>query len=113
MQQRIQAFVKRLKKEDVNMHGFLLSVNGREKVKAYYAPFREGQPHRMYSVSKTLTGIAIGMLIDEGKLSLDSRITDFFFRLAAAAAGQAPAAPAHPGHAAPGHLLPADRLPGI
>ena len=76
--ERVDRFVARLKKEDVNMHGFLLSVNGREKVKAYYAPFREGQPHRMYSVSKTLTGIAIGMLIDEGKLSLDSRITDFF-----------------------------------
>lgn len=74
----IRAFVRRLEKEDVNMHGFLLSVNGQEKVRAYYAPFREGQPHRMYSVSKTMTGIAIGMLIDEGKLSLDSHIADFF-----------------------------------
>ena len=75
---RIQAFVDRLEKEDVNMHGFILSVGGQEKAKAYYAPFREGSPHRMYSVSKTMTGIAIGMLMDEGKLSLDSRIADFF-----------------------------------
>ncbi len=75
---RVNAFIDRLKKEDVNMHGFLLSVNGREKAKAYYAPFREGQPHRMYSVSKTMTGIAVGMLMDEGRLALDSHITDFF-----------------------------------
>ncbi len=78
MQQRIQAFVKRLKKEDVNMHGFILTVDGQEKAKAYYAPFAEGQPHRMYSVSKTMTGIAVGMLIDDGKLSLDDHICDSF-----------------------------------
>ncbi|MBR3739281.1 MAG: beta-lactamase family protein [Clostridia bacterium] len=75
---RINRFVARLKKEDVNMHGFILTVNGQEKAKAYYAPFKEGRPHRMYSVSKTLTGIAVGMLIDDGKLSLDSHIADFF-----------------------------------
>ena len=75
---RINSFVARLQKEDVNMHGFILSVNGQEKVKAYYAPFREGQPHRLYSVSKTMTGIAVGMLIDTGKLSLEDRIADYF-----------------------------------
>ncbi|MBQ9308598.1 MAG: beta-lactamase family protein [Clostridia bacterium] len=75
---RVDAFVSRLQREDVNMHGFLLSVDGQEKAKAYYAPFKEGQAHRMYSVSKTMTGIAIGMLVDAGKLSLDDRITDYF-----------------------------------
>ena len=75
---RVDAFVKRLQNEDVNMHGFILSVNGQEKAKAYYAPFKEGIPHRMYSVSKTMTGIAVGMLIDDGKLSLDDHIVDYF-----------------------------------
>ena len=74
----IQSFVNRLQKEDVNMHGFLLTVDGQEKAKAYYAPFREGQPHRMYSVSKTMTALAIGMLLDEGKLHLDDCICDYF-----------------------------------
>ena len=74
----IRPFVRRLEKEDVNMHGFLLSVNGREIAKAYYAPFREGQPHRMYSISKTMTGFAIGMLMDEGRLTPDSHVADFF-----------------------------------
>ncbi|MBR5111731.1 MAG: beta-lactamase family protein [Clostridia bacterium] len=75
---RVDQFVKRLKKEDVMMHGFILSVKGQEKAKAYYAPFREGEVHRMYSVSKTMTGIAVGMLIDEGKLRLDDHIVDYF-----------------------------------
>ena len=71
-------FTQRLQKEDVNMHGFLLSVRGKKIAEAYYAPFREGQPHRLYSVSKTFTGIAVGMLADSGSLTLDQHITDFF-----------------------------------
>lgn len=35
-------------------------------------------PHKMYSVSKTFTAAAIGLLIDEGKLSLDTRLVDIF-----------------------------------
>ena len=75
---RIENFVSRLEREDVCMHGFILSVGGQIKAKAYYAPFEEGRAHRMYSVSKTMTAIAIGILLDEGKLSLDDHIADYF-----------------------------------
>ena len=75
---RILRFADRLYDEDVNMHGFMLSVNGTLVAKAYYAPFAEGQPHRMYSISKTMTGIAIGLLVEDGKLELDQRIGSFF-----------------------------------
>ena len=75
---RVTAFTDRLRREDVNMHGFMLSAGGKETVRATYGPFRADAPHRTYSVSKTMTGIAIGMLIDEGKLGLDSLVTDFF-----------------------------------
>ena len=74
----IRNFTDRIEKEDVNLHGFLLSVRGRELAKGYYAPFREGQPHRMYSVSKTMTGIAVGMLADQGKLNLNDPVIRFF-----------------------------------
>lgn len=78
LRKRVDAFTGRCRKEDVNLHGFIISVRGQEKVKAYYTPFREGAPHRMYSVSKTMTAIAIGMLMEEGKLGLEDRITDYF-----------------------------------
>lgn len=78
LKHHIDNFVTRLQSQDVNMHGFILSVAGEEKAKAYYAPFKEGKPHRMYSVSKTLTGIAIGMLADEGKLKLTDPIVKYF-----------------------------------
>ena len=57
---RVRRFADRLYAGDVNMHGFMLSVNCALVAKATYAPFAEGEPHRMYSISKTMTGIAIG-----------------------------------------------------
>ena len=78
LKKRVEAMIERLRREDVCMHGFLLSVGGELKAQAYYAPFAEGQMHRMYSVSKTMTVLAIGLLLDEKKLSLDDRICDYF-----------------------------------
>ena len=78
MKEHIKRLIDRLRREDVNLYGFILSQKGKEIAEAYYAPFREGKPHRMYSVSKTLTGIAVGMLAEDGKLSLDQPIVDFF-----------------------------------
>jgi len=75
---RVENFISRLEREDVCMHGFILSVGGEIKAKAYYAPFEEGQPHRMYSISKTMTAIAIGILMEEGKLSLEDHIVNYF-----------------------------------
>lgn len=78
LKDRIQAMVARLEQEDVNMHGFLLSVGGAFKAGAYYRPFREGQPHRLYSVSKTMTGAAVGILAEEGKLDVDRPVAEYF-----------------------------------
>ena len=96
---RVRAFMDRLAAEDVNLHGFILSVRGEEKARAYYAPFREGQAHRMYSVSKTMVGLAIGMLA-EGPAGY--RI---FPGPAAGASGRAADAAEDPGYAENGHLL--------
>lgn len=78
LKDRVDRFIARLQREDVCMHGFILSVNGDIKATAYYAPFEEGRPHRMYSVSKTMTALALSLLMDEGKVALDDPITRYF-----------------------------------
>ena len=78
LRQRIERFMARLAREDVCMHGFILSVGGKIKAKAYYPPFREGEMHRMYSVSKTMVGLAIGMLMDEGRIGMEDRVVRYF-----------------------------------
>ena len=78
LEKRVQAFVERTRREDVNLHGWILTVRGEEKARAVCAPYREGQPHRMYSVSKTLVALALGILMDEGKLKPEDPIVRFF-----------------------------------
>ena len=75
---RLESFMARLEREDVCMHGWMLSVGGTVKAEAYYAPFRKGDMHRVFSVSKTMIGIGIGILIADGKLRLDDRIAPYF-----------------------------------
>ncbi len=71
-------YLKALDKADVNMHGFILARHGCIAAEGYYAPFKQGENHRMYSTSKSFTSFAIGLLVDDGILSLDDKIADFF-----------------------------------
>ena len=71
-------FVERLEREDVCLHGFELRQDGEIRAEGYYAPFAKGQPHRMYSVSKSMVALALGLLLGEGRLRLTDHIVDFF-----------------------------------
>lgn len=74
----ILAFVNRLEQENVCLHGFELREHGKVRAEGYYAPFQKGQPHRMYSVSKSMVSLAVGLLESDGKLSLDDPIIRYF-----------------------------------
>ena len=71
-------FLDRIEQERINLHGFELRQHGRLRTEGYYAPFRKGQPHRMYSISKSVVSLAIGMLEMDGKLHLDDPIISHF-----------------------------------
>lgn len=78
LQRQIEQFKKRITAQRVTLHGFTL-VQGKEVLaEEYYAPFHENSLHRMFSVAKSFTSLAIGLLCDEGKISLDDKICDYF-----------------------------------
>lgn len=62
----------------VNLHGFLISLDGQNIAEGYWAPFHAEEPHRLYSVSKSVVSLAIGILAGEGKLTLEDHIVDYF-----------------------------------
>lgn len=74
----ILRFMERLEQEDVCLHGFELRQDGALRVEGYYAPFAKGQPHRMYSISKSMVALAIGVLWGDGKLRLTDPIAKYF-----------------------------------
>lgn len=74
----ILKYLKTLDAAGVNMHGFLLARHGSIAAEGYYAPFYQGQLHRMYSTSKSFASFAIGLLVDDGKVRLTDKIASYF-----------------------------------
>lgn len=74
----VEAFVNKLEAEGCLMHGFAMADNGKLVAEGYWAPFHKDSLHRMYSVGKSFTSLAIGLLRAEGKLSLDDNIYTYF-----------------------------------
>jgi CubicO group peptidase (beta-lactamase class C family) len=74
----ILSFIRKLQKQELPMHSLLILRHDRLITEGYYSPCKKDSLHRMFSVSKSFTAIAIGLLMDEGKLSLEDRIVRFF-----------------------------------
>lgn len=74
----ISRFLQRLHDKNVPMHSILLLHNDRLIAEGYYAPYTKDTLHRMFSISKSFTAIAIGLLEAEGKLSLSDSICNYF-----------------------------------
>ena len=74
----INDFIERLRRHEVPLHSLLIMHRDRLITEGYYAPCTEDTLHRMFSVSKSFTSIAIGLLVDEGKLALDDPIVNYF-----------------------------------
>lgn len=57
----------------LDLHGVTVVKDGKIVCEAQIGPYRSEYYHACHSLSKSVTAMAIGMLIDEGKLSLDSK----------------------------------------
>ena len=60
------------------MHSMIITRYGKTVFEKYWAPFHKDFNHRMYSSTKSYTAIGIGLLIEEGKLSLSDKLVDIF-----------------------------------
>ncbi|MFW6270167.1 MAG: serine hydrolase domain-containing protein [Bacillota bacterium] len=74
----IMDFLERIENKRICMHGFLLLRHGQIAAEGYWDPFSVNSMHRMYSVSKSFVSLAIGLMVDEGKIKLDDNIIDYF-----------------------------------
>lgn len=74
----VERFMATLRRHEINMHSVIMMRGNDIFCERYWQPYDENRIHRMYSVTKSFVAIAIGCLLDEGKLKLDDPIVKYF-----------------------------------
>jgi CubicO group peptidase (beta-lactamase class C family) len=74
----VKKYIDSLLRHHINMHSVLMMKGDKLFAEYYWAPFDRDTNHRMYSQTKSYVGVAIGLLEEEGKLSLDDKIVSHF-----------------------------------
>ncbi len=62
----------------IRPHSVMLLRHGKLIAQGSFKPYSPAYPHMMFSLSKSVTGMAVGIAIGEGLLSLDEKIIDIF-----------------------------------
>jgi len=77
-EEAIQRFMAAMKRDGVNLHSVIMMRGENIFFEKYWAPFTKDTIHRMYSVTKSFVSIAVGCLLDEGKIALSDPIIKYF-----------------------------------
>ena len=81
----IRAYVEAADKEINTLHSFMLVRHGQVIAEGWWQPEAADQPHVLWSLSKSFTSTAVGLAIEDGKLSLEAPVLKFFPAEASAA----------------------------
>ncbi|HEY8549699.1 MAG TPA: serine hydrolase [Vicinamibacterales bacterium] len=82
----ILAFVDEAERKLDALHSLMIVRHGHVVAEGWWAPYAADEPHMLYSLSKSFTSTAVGLAVEEGRLSVDDPVLKFF-------PGEAPADP--------------------
>ena len=66
--EKVIRFIRSVRERRINLHSFMLIRNGKILTEAYYRPITADFQHRIYSSSKSIVALAVGLLVGEGKI---------------------------------------------
>lgn len=75
---RLLEFYKECESNDIKNHGLLITRNGETLFEHYIYPYSAQTPHTLFSVTKSLVSTAVGFAIDEGLVTLDTKVSRYF-----------------------------------
>jgi len=76
--QSILQFLEATKTSGISWHSFMLLRHGKVVAEGWWKPYDSHYVHSLYSLSKSFTSTAIGLLVKEGKLDIHSKVISFF-----------------------------------
>lgn len=62
----------------IHPHHAMIARHGRVIAECHFAPYEKDVWHITHSMCKSVTGMAIGLLVDSGKLSVSEKLSDIF-----------------------------------
>jgi CubicO group peptidase (beta-lactamase class C family) len=74
----IHAFVDAAEREIRDLHSIMLLRRGQVVAEGWWQPFDPRSSHMLFSLSKSFTSTAIGMLVADGRLSVDDLVLSLF-----------------------------------
>ncbi len=74
----IRDFLNDLQKLSCDLHHFLMLRHGKVIAEASFSPYLKETWHSQHGIAKSITNLAVGMLVDEGKLSPGTKLTEIF-----------------------------------
>lgn len=74
----VQAWLDALAADSLELHSFMLLRESHVIAEGWWAPYAPERVHHVYSLSKGFTSTAIGLLVHDGRLSVDDRVVDHF-----------------------------------
>ncbi len=76
--ENVKKFYEKIEEIGLTTHSILMLRGNSIFTEAYWHPFHKDFCHRMYSQTKSFVGVAIGLLVEDGLISLDDKICDYF-----------------------------------
>ncbi len=74
----ILSFLKSLEGGPHELHSLMILRHGKVIAEGWWAPYQPEYNHGMYSMSKSFTSTAIGLAVDEERLTVEDKVISFF-----------------------------------
>jgi CubicO group peptidase (beta-lactamase class C family) len=74
----IQQFVDAAEQKLDALHSIMIVRHGQVVTEGWWAPYAANEPHMLFSLSKSFTSTAVGLAVNEGKLTVDDPVLKFF-----------------------------------
>jgi len=72
----LAALMREIIDEDLELHSVMVLRRGLVAYENFRSPYGPDDPHAMFSVSKSITSIAVGLAVEEGLLRLEDKVAD-------------------------------------
>ena len=74
----ISAFIEAMAATKHELHSFMMLRHGRVIAEGWWEPYGPQYKHSMYSMSKSFTSTAIGLLVGEGRITVEDLVVRYF-----------------------------------